>query len=222
MNRSSALIFILGLCATVSAYSEDSRVVILTDDNFEHDTQAATGQTSGIWFVKFWAPWCGHCKRLAPLWDELAEELLEEGIILAQLDITQHPVTYSRFSDEAVKGFPTLLLFAERKMFKFKGARDKENLLAFARGEYRKVPEEQIMEVPAEVTAFQKMLAQAGNIPVWFNNKVVGLKDDWDKYTEDSPPLRYAGYGGVFFLLTALACWPLLIGAPTQPPSKRD
>ena len=44
-----------------------AEVTVLDDKNFEHLTQAGTGATTGDWFIKFYAPWCGHCKRLAPV-----------------------------------------------------------------------------------------------------------------------------------------------------------
>ena len=53
-------------------------MTVLDDENFESTTQAATGQTTGKWFVEFYAPWCGHCKSLAGPWAELATKMKEQ------------------------------------------------------------------------------------------------------------------------------------------------
>lgn len=71
---------------------------------------AALKKESAI-FVKFYAPWCGHCKKLAPAWTELAEEINPddewEAKILS-LDCTQYK---SVCSENGVTGYPTLKLF---------------------------------------------------------------------------------------------------------------
>jgi len=94
--------------------------------------RAATGQTTGPWFVKFHAPWCGHCRALAPTWANVAEEL-DGAVAVADVDCTANPGTCDRFN-KVVKGYPTLVLFRDEKMFKFpKGSkRDAETLAAFA------------------------------------------------------------------------------------------
>jgi len=56
---------------------------VLTGENF------LEGISSGVSFVKFFAPWCGHCKRLAPVWTELAEKVRSQtGVRVLKVDCT--------------------------------------------------------------------------------------------------------------------------------------
>jgi thioredoxin domain-containing protein 5 len=53
----------------------DTKPVDLTADSFyELVVNKEEGKVYGNWFVKMYAPWCGHCKKLAPTWEELASE----------------------------------------------------------------------------------------------------------------------------------------------------
>ena len=117
---------------------------------------SGTGQTAGVWFVKFYAPWCGHCKSLEPDWRSLAESLVGK-IIVARLDCTANPATADRFKHQ-VKGFPTLLLFRDRKMFKFSGARTIEAMSEFATESYASSAEG--VEVPPEPSAFERHFSE--------------------------------------------------------------
>eukprot|EP00051_Salpingoeca_urceolata_P005198 m.71135 g.71135 ORF g.71135 m.71135 type:complete len:172 (+) comp14136_c0_seq3:58-573(+) len=97
---------------------------VLTDDTFE------AGVATGITLVKFYAPWCGHCKRLAPVWDELAAKFESDAeISVGKVDCTQHSTTCGNFQ---VRGYPTLLLFKDgRQMDKYSGARELAALTKF-------------------------------------------------------------------------------------------
>jgi len=88
------------LVATL-AEEEESKVVVLTADNFDAMTK------EGLWLVKFFAPWCGHCKRLAPTWIELSQKA--EGFKVGEVDCTAHKDLCSRFG---VRGYPTIKFFA--------------------------------------------------------------------------------------------------------------
>eukprot|EP01084_Bolivina_argentea_P072003 130784_1 len=105
-----------------------SDVIVLDEANFEHLTQLNSGATTGDWFVKFYAPWCGHCKRLAPVWEEVATEVKGQ-VNIAKVDVTQNRALGKQFN---VKGFPTLLLFRRGKMVKYSGSRTKDALAKWA------------------------------------------------------------------------------------------
>merc|ERR1712219_19483 len=105
-----------------------SDVITLVESNFDEMTKFKTGEATGIWFIKFYAPWCGHCKRLAPTWEEVATEL-KGKVNVAKVDVTENQELGKQFG---VKGFPTLLLFKNGKMEKYKGDRSKEALCEHA------------------------------------------------------------------------------------------
>jgi len=120
------------LCACLSFSIMAAEVIELTEETFEHQTQASTGQTTGKWIVKFYAPWCGHCKQLEPVWNELAEKVGEEhpddGIVVAKVDCPANKALCKRFE---IKGFPIFLYFADQKVYQFKTGKSKRDLESF-------------------------------------------------------------------------------------------
>lgn len=78
-------------------------VVELTDDNFDK----LVLNSDDIWLVEFYAPWCGHCKNLAPQWAQAARELKGKAK-LGALDATVHSAKASQYG---IKGYPTIKFF---------------------------------------------------------------------------------------------------------------
>ncbi|EDL22491.1 mCG145990, isoform CRA_a, partial [Mus musculus] len=101
-------------------------VKTLVSKNFE---QVAFDETKNV-FVKFYAPWCSHCKEMAPAWEALAEKYKDrEDIVIAELDATANEL--EAFS---VLGYPTLKFFPagpDRKVIDYKSTRDLETFSKF-------------------------------------------------------------------------------------------
>jgi len=83
----------------------------------------------GTWFVMFYAPWCGHCKKLEPVWHQLSQSLHTSNIRVAKVDCTRFPNVASEFQ---VKGFPTTIFMKEGQNFHYHGDRTRDHLVDYA------------------------------------------------------------------------------------------
>eukprot|EP00918_Siedleckia_nematoides_P062881 GHVU01136976.1.p1 GENE.GHVU01136976.1~~GHVU01136976.1.p1 ORF type:complete len:199 (+),score=21.74 GHVU01136976.1:79-675(+) len=142
--------FVVVVCALLHGV-EGSDVIELTDANFEHDTQISTGATTGTWFVKFFAAWCGHCQSLAPTWETLATDL-KGRVNIAKVDVPQNAMLQKRFK---IRGFPTLMLFHNGRVYDYSGARALMEMKKFALGGYEQTTSKKVPGVPSAWTATQ-------------------------------------------------------------------
>ncbi len=108
--------------ATVTA----SDVVVLTPDNFDKVVDGSKHV-----FIKFYAPWCGHCKSLAPVYETVATSFKKvDNVVIAKLDADAHKDLGSLYK---VKGFPTLKYFPLGSTYEedYGGGRSEDDLVAF-------------------------------------------------------------------------------------------
>ena len=82
--------------------------------------------------AKFYAPWCAHCKVLAPVWEEFARELAPEGVVVLSVDSSS--VKAKELNEKLnIKGFPTILFFNDAKVHEYTGARTLEAFRAYVK-----------------------------------------------------------------------------------------
>lgn len=101
-------------------------VLSLTDESFKH------GIETGISFVMFFAPWCGHCKRLAPVWEHLGKKFFgNENVNIAKVDCTLY-ANKNLCNEQEVDGFPSLYLYRDgQKVSEYNGSRGLDILHEF-------------------------------------------------------------------------------------------
>ena len=85
----------------------------------------AQASANAVIAAKFYAPWCGHCKRLAPVWDEFARASAAEGVVVLSVDASGvgAKALNEKFN---IKAFPTILFFNDAKVHEYTGARTLE------------------------------------------------------------------------------------------------
>ncbi|GAB0134951.1 hypothetical protein EsDP_00003303 [Epichloe bromicola] len=137
--------FVLATLTAVAAAR--SAVIDLTPSNFD-DVVLKSGKPT---LVEFFAPWCGHCKTLAPVYEELASafEHAKDKVQIAKVDADAERALGKRFG---VQGFPTLKYFdgKSEKPEEYKSGRDLESLSAFIT-EKASVKPKKKLEMPSEV-----------------------------------------------------------------------
>jgi protein disulfide isomerase len=126
--RVSSLILAFGLLFALVAQiqaSDEKDVIVLTDKTFDEKVNDAD-----IMLVEFYAPWCGHCKKLAPEYAVAATTLLKNDppIKLAKVDCTVETALASRFG---IKGYPTLKVFRKGTPTDYSGPRDSKGIIAY-------------------------------------------------------------------------------------------
>jgi len=92
--------------------------------------------------VEFYAPWCGHCKQLSPIYDQLGEKYADsETVVIGKMDATVNELEHTK-----IQSFPTIKLFkkGDNKVVEFKGSRTLEGFVNFLEGkEESEQPEEE-------------------------------------------------------------------------------
>lgn len=109
-----------------SEKSEPSASAELTSSNFDE----LVLKSKELWVVEFFAPWCGHCKKLAPEWKKAAKNL-KGKVKLGHVDCDAEKSLMSRYN---VQGFPTILVFGVDKdsPIPYEGARTASAIESFA------------------------------------------------------------------------------------------
>lgn len=177
MAQASLLLAVFGCRFALASQVADGKVHDLTAGSFENAINSYP-----LSFVEFYAPWCGHCKKLVPEWEEMATLLESANIHVAKVDAIAEK---SLAEKHQVQSFPTLKLFRGRTdvVKKYEGPRTAAKLAEWAKiWQEGPILDGRIDEVGVDAASARRWASEAATIAV------LGLKsgnDDSDKAMVD-------------------------------------
>ncbi|CAI6349930.1 unnamed protein product [Macrosiphum euphorbiae] len=128
------------------AVESDEGVLVLTKDNFQ-----SIVSSSEYLLVKFYAPWCGHCKQLAPEYANAAQHLAQNelSVKLGKVDATIESDLAEQFG---IRGYPTLKFFKSGKPIDYSGGRTKDEIIQWVLK--KSGPAAKVLQSEEEVQSF--------------------------------------------------------------------
>jgi len=151
--------FLALLAAPAAFVLAEDNVIVMTKDNAD---ELFKTHAKGI-LVEFYAPWCGHCKKLEPEYIKAADQMKEEGMeyALAKVDATVESDLGSKYE---VQGYPTLKWFVGGEASEYDGGRDAEGIVTWIKS--MTGPSVTESEPPAD-TKFA-VVYNGASMPDWF------------------------------------------------------
>merc|ERR1711865_131914 len=133
-KMTTRLLLLLAVTLARGASSKASTSLVVEISGTEHFKQ--TLEENDLALVEFYAPWCGHCKRLNPKLDYVSTQLKEmPGVVIAKVDCTTTPNGDLR-SQYRVSGFPTVIAFQDGTHWTYKAKRDAPTILEFLKSRH--------------------------------------------------------------------------------------
>jgi protein disulfide-isomerase A1 len=147
MRKIFLSIILLSAILTVftAPVTEDEMVLVLTDANFDEVIKQHE-----FLLVEFYAPWCGHCKKLVPEYAGAAKQLRPDNLYLAKVDATEQKELGKRFD---VSGYPTLKFFIKGVPMDYEGGRTTSEIVSWIRK--KTGPASKDFKSVSEVESFQ-------------------------------------------------------------------
>jgi len=119
-----------------------SQVEVVTGDNFK---SLVLDSPKDVWFLEFYAPWCGYCKKLAPVWESLALRP-DRNFRVGKVDATASD-SKDLATSFGVRGYPTLKLIRDGTVYHYSGGRTIADFLNFISLGYKTVESTELKEL---------------------------------------------------------------------------